>query len=256
MARYQIILSYDGTDFHGFQRQGSTRTVQLEVENTLRKVGWQGKSIFAAGRTDSGVHASGQVIAFDLEWSHPVETLGKALNAFLPPDIGVQKVSEAPARFHPRFDACWRTYQYCIYFQPFRDPLQDRFAWRIWPELDVQLLEQAAGLFIGEHDFSAFGSPMKPGGSTIRTVSSSTWLCRGGCRFYLVKANAFLYHMVRRVVFAQTQYALGKIELGNLERGLIDGEPMPPGMAPANGLNLYEVGFQDGISGDKVNSES
>lgn len=243
MERYQVILSYDGTDFHGFQRQGSTRTVQLEVENALRRIGWQGKSLLAAGRTDSGVHASGQVVAFDLDWAHPQEKLGKALNAFLPPDIGVYEIRKASCDFHPRFDAIWRTYRYHIYFQQFRDPLQDRFAWRIWPEIDFEPLERAAAVFVGTHDFSSFGKPMKPGGNTIRTVSTSKWFRQGQQIHYDVTANAFLYHMVRRLVYAQIQAALGKLSVDQIIAGLNEGTQMPPGMAPPNGLVMQEVVF-------------
>ncbi len=103
MARYQIILAYDGTGFFGSQRQGRTRTVQSELENALGKIGWTGKSILLAGRTDTGVHASGQVAAFDLDWGHGLDDLHKALNASLPFDMAVRRVDLAPASFHPRF---------------------------------------------------------------------------------------------------------------------------------------------------------
>ncbi len=245
MARYQVILAYDGTEFHGFQRQGDTRTVQLEVENVLRRMGWQGRSLLAAGRTDTGVHASGQVITFDLEWRHPVETLAKALNAFLPPDVGVCNVREAPAEFHPRFDAIWRTYRYHIYFHPYKNPMRDRFSWRIWPEVDGALLPKIAENFLGTHDFQSFGGPMKPGGNTIRTVSCSSWMIEPGNWVYEVKANAFLYHMVRRIVFAQIQVASGKISCEELRECLQAGVALPPGMAPAHGLALHAVDYPD-----------
>ena len=243
MARYQVILSYDGTDFHGFQRQGNDRTVQLEVENTLRRMGWQGRSILAAGRTDTGVHASGQVIAFDLDWAHSNETLAKALTAFLPPDIGVHSVRQAPDNFHPRFEACKRSYRYRVYFKPLRDPLQDRFAWRFWPKLDSRLLEEAAGVFIGEHNFAAFGSPMKPGGNTVRTVYVSEWCFQGEHWSYRIVANAFLYRMVRRVVFAQVKYAEGRLPLEQLVQAVQNMAAVPAGLAPSNGLDLFEVDF-------------
>ena len=245
MERYQIILSYDGTDFHGFQRQGSTRTVQLEVENALRRMGWQGKSILAAGRTDTGVHADGQVIAFDFEWAHPQEKIGRALNAFLPRDVGVCEVRKASSDFHPRFDAIWRTYTYHIYFQPFRNPLQDRFAWRIWPKFDFEPLERTAEMFVGTYDFSSFGKAMRQGGNTERTIIRSEWSENDGQMHYQITANAFLYHMVRRIVHAQIQVALGKLTAKQLYLGLKEGAQMPSGMAPPNGLVLQEVSFLD-----------
>src|SRR5512139_427161 len=103
MARYQVILAYDGTEFFGFQRQASgpkERTVQAVVEAALRQLGWQGKTILASGRTDTGVHALGQVIAFDLEWAHSTEALRSAINAHLPADVAVQTVAPAADDFH------------------------------------------------------------------------------------------------------------------------------------------------------------
>jgi tRNA pseudouridine38-40 synthase len=249
MARYQIILSYDGTEFHGFQRQGDDRTVQLEVENALRRMGWEGRSILAAGRTDTGVHASGQVISFDMEWSHSTETMAKALNAHLPQDIGVSRVWKINHSFHPRFDALWRTYRYNIYFQPFRDPLRDRYAWRLWPEPGWELPQAPAKVFLGTHDFQAFGSPMKSGGNTVRTIKDSFWVENCDAWTYEVTANAFLRHMVRRVVYVQILVAMQKMTLDELQESIMMGAATPPGIAPPNGLTLESVVYEDGITG-------
>ncbi len=127
MAPYKVILAYDGTDFEGFQRQGSARTVQLVVEDALRCLNWQGRTILAAGRTDTGVHAAGQVVAFEMDWAHSTEQLGRALNANLPHDVSVKSVETVDVDFHPRFSARARTYQYHLYCEPERHPLYDRF---------------------------------------------------------------------------------------------------------------------------------
>ena len=111
MARYKVILAYDGTDFLGYQRQGKTRTVQLVVEAALVKLGWEGTTILTAGRTDSGVHASGQVVAFDLDWAHSTDDLVRALNANLPDDVAVKDGAQVVDDFHPRYDAVERTYR-------------------------------------------------------------------------------------------------------------------------------------------------
>src|SRR5512147_2517562 len=108
MARYQLTLAYDGTDFFGSQRQARRRTVQGELEKALCKLGWMGRSVIMAGRTDTGVHATGQVDAFDLDWSHSDEDLVRALNAALPADMAVHQARIVHARFHPRFDASSR----------------------------------------------------------------------------------------------------------------------------------------------------
>ena len=247
MARYQVTLAYDGTEFLGFQRQeAESRTVQGEIEAALRRLNWQEDSILAAGRTDTGVHASGQVIAFNLDWKHPLEALQNALNAYLPPDIAVRRVRQAPADFHPRYDARFRTYVYTIYCEPARHPLQDRFAWRVWPPVKEEDLNQAAALLPGTHDFAGLDTPPPhKGGSTRRTIYKAAWKTQvSGMRFEIT-ANAFLYHMVRRLVFLNVMVAAGKISLESLSAGLHEHQPQIPGLAPPQGLVLTEVRFKD-----------
>ena len=246
MERYKVILAYDGTDFFGFQRQGETRTVQLEVEAALRKLNWQGSSILSAGRTDSGVHATGHVIAFDLEWKHGLERLGRALNASLPKDVVVRAIEVAPADFHPRFDATARCYRYQLLFAPVRDPLHRRYAWRLWPPFEIERLQAAAQLFQGTYDFAAFGTPPRPNGSTVRTVFQTGWSGgEDGLLRFEVTANAFLYHMVRRMVFVQVQVGQQRLSLDALQGALTSPQEakLNPGLAPAWGLFLKEVQY-------------
>src|SRR5512138_103683 len=155
MARYQLTLAYDGTDFFGSQRQVKRRTVQGELEKALCKLGWTGRSILMSGRTDTGVHATGQVAACDLDWSHSDEDLVRALNAALPADVAVHQARIVHAEFHPRFDALSRRYRYRLFCQSLRDPLRERFAWRVGPSIDGEALAEAANLFLGTYDFSA-----------------------------------------------------------------------------------------------------
>lgn len=241
MAHYQIILAYDGTDFQGFQRLGKGRSVQEEVEKALRRLNWQGQAILGAGRTDRGVHASGQVVAFDLDWTHTTEELQNALNAHLPADVAVVQAQTATADFHPRYDAEARTYRYHIYHQPQRNPLQERFAWRVWPALNLSLLQEAASLLCGEHNFVAFGAPHKKGGCTVRVVFHAVWEQQAGGLLFEISANAFLYHMVRRLVYVQVLVGSGKHMLDDLAQGVLAAQPQPPGLAPAHGLVLHEV---------------
>jgi tRNA pseudouridine38-40 synthase len=244
MARYQVILAYDGTLFAGFQRQARARTVQGEVEAALKQLGWLGRAILAAGRTDTGVHAKGNVIAFDLDWKHSAEELVRALNASLPQDVAAQSAQLAGASFHPRYDATARRYRYRILCRPTRDPLQERYSWRVWPEVCAERLETAAGIFLGVHDFCAFGAPTRPGSSTVRAVYASGWQARDGNELvYEVQGNAFLYHMVRRIVFLLVQVGQGKLEASELKRGLASGAAQMPGLAPAQGLSLVEVTY-------------
>jgi tRNA pseudouridine38-40 synthase len=243
MARYQIILAYDGTDFLGFQRQGSDRTVQLVVEAALQRIGWGGASILAAGRTDSGVHASGQVIAFDLDWKHGSQQLKKAINANLPPDVAVREVLVAADDFHPRFDAVGRSYCFRVYCAQERNPLRDRFAWRVWPEVDFALLQEAARVVVGTHDCAAFGTPPKPGGSTFRMIYSAEWRQEEDVYCFDVNANAFLYHMVRRMVYLMVAVGQRRLSLEAFSAGFRSGFINLAGLAGPQGLTLSEVQY-------------
>ncbi len=246
MALYQIILAYDGTAFQGFQRQKGARTVQGEMETALAFLGWKSGKLVSAGRTDTGVHAAGQVAAFELDWAHSPEELARALNALLPQDVAVMSVKLAAPGFHPRYSATSRTYNYHIYCQPDRHPLKDRFAWRVWPEVDPNILGKAAELLVGSHDFAAFGNPPRPGGNTVRSVYRACWKPDEGGWLFEVEANAFLYHMVRRMVFLQVLVGQGKIsldDLSDLVKGLTAVGLRLPGLAPAHGLVLVEVKY-------------
>lgn len=244
MARYQVTLKYDGTAFHGMQRQANARSVQGEVENALGKIGWEGQSVLAAGRTDAGVHASGQVIAFDFDWNHPLDDLKRAINATLPEDVAVSKVQIVGDDFHPRYDALARTYRYQIFCQPERDPLRERYTWRVWPEPNLESLQSCAQNLVGEHDFAAFGTPPKQGGVTIRQVYSAIWQKDADNFIFEVSANAYLYHMVRRMVFIQVEIGQGKQTQEWLDRYLNgDFEEMIQGLAPAHGLFLTHVQY-------------
>ena len=257
MARYQLTLAYDGTDFFGSQRQASPsgaskRTVQGELEKALNKLEWTGRSVLMSGRTDTGVHATGQVASCDLDWSHTDEELLRALNATLPDDMAVQKACLTTADFHPRFDATSRCYRYRVFCQPVRDPIRERFAWRIMSEMDSNLLPETARLFLGTHDFAAFGSPTTPTGSTVRTVMNASWMQVRDAEdewHFEVRADAFLYRMVRRMVFVQIAVAQGKVSAEAIANALANPATsgarteIPAGLAPAHGLTLVEVTY-------------
>jgi tRNA pseudouridine38-40 synthase len=230
MARYQLTLAYDGTGFFGSQRQASKRTVQGELEKALCKLGWTGRSVLMSGRTDTGVHATGQVASFDLDWSHSDQELARALNASLPADMAVHQARMVHARFHPRFDALSRHYRYTLFCQPLRHPIRERFAWRVWPPISGDILAETAKLFLGMHDFSAFGSPTTPRGGTVRTVMKAEWAQTREAEdewHFEVQADAFLYRMVRRLVFVQVCVAQGKVSADVSRSGIrLKGERM------------------------------
>jgi tRNA pseudouridine38-40 synthase len=255
MARYKLILAYDGSAFAGSQRQASTaisrtgkrRTVQGDLEEALRSLGWPGRSILLAGRTDAGAHASGQVAAVDLEWMHDPAALRDALNARLPFELVVMDAALVDPKFHPRFDAVARQYRYTLFCGHIRDPLRERFAWRVWPGFDPGRLTEIAAAFLGCHDFGAFGSAPVSSGSTVRTVFRSEWseLTPGGKWQFEVAADAFLYRMVRRLVFVQVAVAQGRCSKDAVLRALDLGSSseLPAGLAPAHGLELMQVDY-------------
>jgi tRNA pseudouridine38-40 synthase len=245
MARYQVILAYDGARFQGSQRQAASRTVQAELEKALHKLGWSGSAVLMAGRTDTGVHATGQVAAFDLDWSHSDDQLVKALNASLPGDLAVQAARVVEAEFHPRFDAVARRYSYRLFCHPTRNPVREKMAWRVWPPADLEVLAQAAPLFVGTHDFAAFGSPVSASGRTVRSVRLARWTAEGDEFRFEVEADAFLYRMVRRLVFVQVAAAQGRCAPQDISLGLQDASAarLPAGLAPAHGLALVEVTY-------------
>jgi tRNA pseudouridine38-40 synthase len=258
MARYQVTIAYDGTCFQGFQRQGGrARTVQAEIEAALERLGWSGSAILYAGRTDAGVHAAGQVIAFDLEWTHSDEALRHALNAYLPEDVAVKAVREVSPHFHPRYHAVGRAYTYRLYVAQERDPLRDRYAWRVWPDVDVPRMQAAARWIEGQHDFAAFGAPMKPGRSTVRRVYRASWevLEDASLRFRIV-ANAFLYHMVRRLVYIQVLVGQAKLPPEAIGEALRGERDLPPGLAAARGLVLERVYYPEDGQGFEPLGES
>jgi len=245
MAAYQSIVAYDGTEFQGFQRLAEgRRTVQGVLEDALRRVGWTGTSLLAAGRTDAGVHARGQVIAYHLEWRHDAETLSRALNANLPPDVAVRQTAEAPEGFHPRFAARRRTYRYSILVDAWPDPLAERVAWRLWPEPDLGILSAEAGCAIGRHDFAAFGQAPIPGGHTVREIFEASWERQAGGLAFEVQADAFLHHMVRRLVSAMVAAGQRRWPAGTMAALVADParrwEEKP---APAHGLCLETVEY-------------
>lgn len=249
MERYQVIIAYDGTLYKGFQRQTQSPTVQQVVEDALHRLTWCGKSILAAGRTDRGVHAAGQVIAFDLDWRHSEVALRNAMNAELPGDISALKVKRVKPDFHPRYDAVARNYVYRLYCTEARNPLLDRYGWGITPPLDADLMIMAAASLQGTHNFAGFGTPVHEDGTTVRTIFSAAWREEISDDEYPlwifdVWGNAFLYHMVRRIVALLVSIGQERQSVNRIEQLLVSPPKHPvQGLAPARGLCLTDVHY-------------
>jgi tRNA pseudouridine38-40 synthase len=247
--RFRAILAYDGTAYQGFQKQAGDRpTVQAAVERALAVISGRAVTVYGAGRTDSGVHATGQVIAFDLDWVHGELALIRALNANLPGDIAVQEAEATWDDFHPRFDARSRLYEYTVLECAHRQPLLRDRAWQIRCELDhgcldLSAMNNAARRIMGEHDFAAFGQPPE-GTVTVRTVYQSRWDRQGRALIYTVEANAFLQHMVRRLVGALVEVGRGRITPGGFAEILASRDlGRVRVVAPPQGLCLVRVRY-------------
>jgi tRNA pseudouridine38-40 synthase len=217
------------------------------MEQALRKLGWRGRAILAAGRTDAGVHAAGQVVAFELDWRRSRPDLQRSLNSLLPPDVVVRTVDEAPPGFHPRFDARARLYRYRIRPAAIGDPFQDRFAWRLWPPPDGELLGALARRLPGTRDFGGFGRDPGPSGNTIRTVMVAEWAVGAAETVWVftIEADAFLFHMVRRLVAAMVRVAQGIRSPEDFAGALVSPRRhrWTGGLAPARGLSLDRVRY-------------
>ncbi|NUQ37259.1 MAG: tRNA pseudouridine(38-40) synthase TruA [Caldilineales bacterium] len=242
---YCAVIEYDGSDFLGFQAQAQGRTVQGELEAALARLTQSPTRVIGAGRTDAGVHALGQVIAFRSEWRHSLSDLHRGLNALLPPDISAHTVALAPPHFHPRFSALARWYRYQIGIWPGHSPLKARYAWEVGPQLDLTTMNQAAAHLIGSHDFAAFGQPPQ-GEITIRHVSEAAWRAAGEYLLCDLRANAFLRHMVRNIVATLVWVGQGRLAPDDVAAILAQrrrAASAPP--APPQGLILMAVTYPD-----------
>jgi tRNA pseudouridine38-40 synthase len=243
MPRYKALVAYDGTDYSGFQRQLEQPTIQGELEQALEIITRRPVTVIGAGRTDSGVHAFGQVVAFDLDWPHGPEALLRALNANLPEDIGILETAEAPHDFHPRFDARRRSYLYNIYNQTVPHPLFRRQSWHVGRPLALERMNEAAESIIGEHDFAAFGQPPQ-GENTIRFVFSAEWQQKDPFLTFTIEANAFLYRMVRSLVGAMKMVGEGSWTVDEFTAVLASRDRGQAAQtAPPQGLFLVSVTY-------------
>jgi len=243
-VRYRARVEYDGTDFAGFQAQPGARTVQGALEAALAEIDGPDAErtiVDGAGRTDSGVHATGQVIAFTYRGRLPADELERALNGHLPPDVAIRDLRRVPGAFHPRHAARYREYRYTVWNGP-RSPLRARTALWVREPLDEVAMAKAAARFVGRHDFGAFGSAPIEGGHTVRTVN---WIKvrRAGAQITIeIAADAFLRGMARRVVAVLLEAGHGNLNEAAVDAFLADRRPALNGAAaPARGVCLTRV---------------
>ena len=250
--RFRARVEYDGTDFAGFQVNPGKRTVQGILEAALARLGdGVERRVDGAGRTDAGVHASGQVIAFTYAGRLPDADVGKALEALLPPDVAVRDVRRVPDAFNPRYAARYREYRYTVWNGP-RSPLLERTALGVRDPLDTAAMARAGSVFIGRHDFSAFGATDR---SPVRTVMAVRVRREGRLVTIDVRADAFLRGMVRRMVAVLLEVGLGRMEETAVRTALAGSGPTLDGAsAPAKGLCLRHVAL--GRSPGRTNGDN
>jgi len=244
--RFRATVEYDGTEFAGFQVQPDARTVQGELEAALaRLTGGSRQPVQGAGRTDAGVHAAGQVIAFTYPGALPVEALTDALNGMLPPDVALRDLRPVPAGFNPRYAARYREYRYTIWNGP-RSPLRERATLWVRTSLDVAAMAEAAQAFEGRHDFASLASSGSSVKTTLRTVIRSEVVFDEGGLTYEVEADGFLRKMVRSMVGGLVAAGSGEREPAALAAALAAGDRrLWPPPAAACGLILVRVDYPD-----------
>ncbi len=249
MRRIKLTISYDGTDFHGWQVQPGKPTIQAALEAAIAVIEEKPVQVAGSGRTDAGVHALAQVAAVTLENPLPLYNLRKAVNRLLPDAIRLVKVEEAPAEFHPRFDAVSKTYQYRIVRSEVCSPFERRYAHHHPFPLDVGKMLAAAPMFVGEHDFGAFAASDRrdaKGESKVRLIYASNLVALEDRLIYTVTGSGFLKHMVRNIVGTLIEAGRGNVTPQKLAQFLKGGRPKAGPTAPACGLILMDVSY-DGL---------
>jgi tRNA pseudouridine38-40 synthase len=241
--RVALLLEYDGTAYAGWQVQAGHDSVQARIEQALNRLFGTPIRLAAAGRTDAGVHALGQVAAFDAPRHWETAELQRALNALLPPDIAVRQAREVAASFNPRRDAQVRIYEYRIRNRPLRSAFGYRYAWHLREPLDLELMGAAAREFLGEHDFAAFRTLGTQERSTVRRIYQSEWRGRDDL-VYRVEGSSFLRRMVRTMVAAMVEVGRHRQPVASIRALLREGErAQAPAAAPSCGLFLVGVRY-------------
>jgi tRNA pseudouridine38-40 synthase len=249
--RLGLTLHYDGSGFYGWQAQRDARTVQGELQSTVARLTGKKRTVLGSGRTDSGVHATGQVCAVNVPARWSPSKFRRAANALLPEDVWVREARRARPTFHPRYDALSRTYIYCIglteeAFSPFRR----RWCWPLRDSLDLGLLQASSALIVGERSFAGFakaGQPERGDRCHVRLARWDPWEELGVA--FTITADRYLHHMVRYLVGTMVDVARGRRPLEDVSTLLESpelGEPTSP-PAPAQGLFLAQVAYPDDV---------
>ncbi len=241
----RLLLEYDGTRYHGWQRQRSDLSIQQVIEAALERLTGEQAALIGSGRTDAGVHALGQVASFRTRSTIPLKAFHEGLNSLLPYDIAVLEAREAPPGFHARKSARAKTYEYRILNRLSRSPLHHHYGWWISHRLDLAAMAATALALPGEHDFSAFRASRSGNLNPVRTIFAAHWHTHsGGWLRFTITGNGFLRGMVRSLVGTMVEVGKGKAEPALMVELLKSGERRLAGpTAPAQGLYLVEVAY-------------
>lgn len=210
MRTVKLVVAYDGSCYHGFQKQKDYDTIQSILEEKLAMLCGERVVIAGSGRTDAGVHALAQTVTFTTNGRIPCANMVRASRRLLPRDIVVLSAEEMPEGFHARFSACWKAYEYRVLCGAQPDPFRMRYTWQMPNELNVAAMNAAALLLLGTHDFSAFRSSGSVDSSPIKTIYEAAWRREGRELVFRIAGDGFLYHMVRNIVWSLVQVGLGK----------------------------------------------
>jgi tRNA pseudouridine38-40 synthase len=250
MRNLKMILSYDGSEFSGWQVQPDATTVQGTLASAIGRVTGEKVLPQGSGRTDAGVHALKQVVTFVTESSVPTENFQRALNDILPASVRVLEVAELPAEFHARHSARAKSYHYRIHRAAICPPFVARYVWHYPYPLNENAMAEAAGLVVGEQDFTSFAAVDPERGregdlvSNVRTISSSSWKRCGEEFIYTVRGSGFLHHMVRNLVGTFILIGKGTLQVQDITRILQARNRSAAGAtAPTRGLYLVEVEY-------------
>lgn len=259
----RLTVEYDGTRYHGWQYQPHAATVEGALREALHAVTGERPHLVAAGRTDAGAHAHGQVVAFTLEHARDLTVLRRALNATLPGDVSVLDAAVVPTGFHARYDAVARSYRYLVVPRRDRLAVARQYAWQVDGDLDLEAMRATAAVLAGRHDFAAFGRPPRPGGTTVRSVHRvevrTAALVAGReerdrAVIIDVTADAFLYGMMRSIAAVLVDAGRGRLSAGEVAAMLREpGRARRPAPAPAHGLHQWTVIYPD--AGDQDTTE-
>jgi tRNA pseudouridine38-40 synthase len=242
----RLLLEYDGTRYHGWQRQADAATIQQTLEEALERLTEEKVALIGSGRTDAGVHALGQVANFRLNSTIPLKAFHEGLNSMLPKDIAVLAATEAPPEFHARKSALSKTYEYRILNRGNRSPLHYHYAWWLAQPLDLAALAAAAAFLPGEHDFTAFRASGSDNLNPVRQISAASWHDGpGNWLSFTITATGFLRGMVRSLVGTMVEAGRGKAPATLLAELLASGARHLAGpTAPPQGLYLVEVLYE------------